>query len=973
MRLSLALAALFVAAAPLAAQNGPAAAPPLPPPPPPLGLPGPTVADSAPDTRGFSFYDRGPYRAAVPRPEQILGYGIGDLNTQFALQERTLLAIADAAKDRVRTEVIGTTNERRTMRLYLVSSPENIARLDAIQADLRRLNDPRGASAAELSAVAARTPAVVWINESVHGNESPGFEAAMQTLYQLAASEEPATVAALQKVLVVLNPSTNPDGHERFTVWYNSINVSDPDPGSLEHDEPWSVQGRFNHYRFDMNRDVMTTTQREARNLVRSMLRWPPMVAIDQHGQTTNYFFPPTAAPANQNLGPEFARWMEVYGRANAAAFDRRGWMYYSRDVFDFFGPFYWDSWPSLNGAVGMTYETDGGGWKGHLWRREDGSLLAHRDGVAKHWTTALATVQATADRSAERVRDYLAFRQRAVAEGRSGAMKRVVLVPGSDPGRAADLVATLLRGGIEVRRASGAFSSPRAHSYADDAVGGRRFDAGAYVVDLAQPGGKVAKAILEPNAALDTAFARRQLEKFRRNLRRGANVSREGYEFYDVTAWSLPVTFGVEAYWTEDAAPVSGELVALPVVAARDSAPATAQQWGDLAPDFPVGVRGGERARSVYVFSPERNGAVRLAYHLLARGARVAVSTQPVEAGGARFPRGAYIVRVSRNDTTIHALVDRLARESGVEVRAASTAYTDSLQYGVGSEATVSLVAPRVAMVGDEGISQTGYGALWWSFEQRYGLRFTPVSLGYLTGGDLTKFNVVVIPDASPGALAQRLGKEGADRLRDWVRAGGTLITMGGASAWAARENVNLTSARAVTGTPPDTSGKATPATGTGGDSATAAGRRRERTSDRTSDRAPQDELIPVASPTAVSDEPVGFPGAHFDVVLDRTHWLTHGYERPRLTVMFDGSTFLKLSREGSNVAVFPQTGKLHRAGWIFPENTERLLRNTAFLIEEPLGDGHVILFNNEPMFRGWWRALDRLVLNGIVMGPGM
>ena len=151
---------------------------------------GPSTRDSiGRDDRNFSFYSRGPYRAAVPRPETILGYNVGDLNTQFALQERVLLAIAGAARDRVRVEEIGWTNERRAMRLYIVSSPENIARIDAIRADLARLADPRGLGAGDRDALIARTPAVVWINESVHGNEAPGFETAMQTLYQLAASD----------------------------------------------------------------------------------------------------------------------------------------------------------------------------------------------------------------------------------------------------------------------------------------------------------------------------------------------------------------------------------------------------------------------------------------------------------------------------------------------------------------------------------------------------------------------------------------------------------------------------------------------------------------------------------------------------------------------------------------------------------------------------------------------------------------
>ena len=918
------------------------------------------------DDRNFSFYSRGPYRGGVPRPESVLGYNVGELNTQFAQQERVLLAIADAARDRVAVETIGLTNERRTMRLFIVSAPENISRLESIRADLDRLADPRGLSQADAAALIERTPAVVWINESVHGNEAPGFENAMQTLYQLAASEEPATLNALRNTLVILNPSTNPDGHERFSVWYNSIHVGAPEGFALEHSEPWSIQGRFNHYRFDMNRDVMTTTQIEVQNLVRAMNRWHPMVAVDQHGQTTNYFFPPTAEPLNPNLGADFKKWMEIYGRGNAAAFDRYGWMYYSRDVFDLYGPFYWDSWPSLTGAIGMTYETDCGGWKGILWRRDDGSLCSFRDGIAKHFVTSMATIETTGARRAERVADWHEFRRSAVNAGRTGAMKRVVLLPGTDPARAAELAATLLRSGIEVRLASQPFSSSRAHAYRDDSRGSRRFEAGSYVIDLAQPQGRAAKAVLEPAPDLDSEFARAQIEKLGRNLRRGENVPGEGYEFYDVTAWSLPVAFGVEAYWTEDAQPVSGELLALSAEPTPPSTPYTAANLP--VQRLPVSVSGGivgqQRATAAYVFSPERSGALRLAYRLLADGYRVAVSSPPIDAGGRRWPRGTFVVRVARNDSSLHARIAQLAAENNVEVVGVGTAFAESGQFGMGSEPVQDLPAPRVALVGDEGVSQTSYGAVWWTLERRYGVKFTPVPARWLAGGDLWQFNVIIIPSGSPGALGRLVGSGGVDRLKGWIRDGGTLVTMGGATAWAASTSANLTSARAVgadaDSTKRDTTGIPGAASDTTDDD------------DEEEGREAEEDLLAVTSPLASNATPVGLPGSHFDVVLDRTHWLTQGYEQPRLTVMMEGSTFLKLSRRGANVAVFPAQGRLHRAGFIWPANTERFLRNTAYVIEEPMGSGHVVAFAGEPWFRGWWRALDKLVMNAIVLGPG-
>ena len=899
-----------------------------------------TPVDSIRDDRAFTFYGRGPYRAAVPRPDQLLGYPVGTWHTQYAWQEKVLLGIADAAKDRVRVEEIGKTAEKRTMRLYVVSSPENIARLDQIRADLDRIGDPRGAGQADLDAIVARTPAVIWFSGSVHGDEVPGFEASMQLLYHFAASDDPTVTSLLRDAIVIINPSSNPDGHERFSTWSNSVAVGSPERQALEQqqNQPWSIRGRYNHYRFDMNRDLMAMTQQEVRNIVRGMLRWHPMVTADLHGYTAQYYMAPASRPVNANIANAFpVKWNEIIGAGNAAAFDQYGWLYYVRDQFDLYYPGYYDSWPALNGAMGATYETDGG--PALLKRRADGTLLSLRDGIAKHYVAAIATMETTAKRARERVRDYLAFRQQAVSDGRTQLMKRVIFTPGTDPGRAAELAAALMRAGIEVNRLTRPLAAAKAHSYADDGTTARTFPAGSFVVDLAQPQGKLAKALLEPDPQLDPVFAKAQVDRFLRNKQRGKDASSEGYEFYDITAWALPVSFGVESWWTEDAAAAGAELLA---PAAADAPRVNGEQ-------LPVAVTGGivdgRGARSAYLFRNDRNGASRLAGQLMREGYRLAIAAEPIQTGKMDWPRGTWVARVSRNDSTLAGRIDQLAREAGVEVSGVNTAFPEGAQYGTGSPSTLAVQAPRIAVVSGDGVNIGAYGAIWWTLEQRYGLPFAPISVDALNG-DLSAFNVVIVPDANLG----RLGKGAA--LKGWIERGGTLITMGSATEWVAKEEVNFTSARPV-----------------GSDD-----RKDDKKDDKKKDevaKAPADTLFAVTSPSANPDAPQPVPGSHFDVVLDRTHWLTYGYDQQRLTVMMEGDVFYKLSKQGTNVAVFPTTGPLKRAGFTFPDHTERLLKGTALLVHEKIGGGHLVAFANDPMFRGWWRALDRLVLNAVLLGP--
>jgi hypothetical protein len=508
----------------------------------------------------------------------------------------------------------------------------------------------------------------------------------------------------------------------------------------------------------------------------------------------------------------------------------------------------------------------------------------------------------------------------------------------GDDPVRSAELAAMLLRNGIEVRRTNTAVAARRARSYATGSVVARRFDAGAYVVDLAQPLGRLARALLEPDPVLDSSFVRTQLDRFSRNVERARKGPREDYEFYDVTAWSLPLAFGVEAYWTEDTPAVEGDLLILP-----DSLP-------PLGEALPVVVTGGvvrgAGATTAYLFSNARQSASRLAGALLNEAFRVAVSRTPLDVAGETWPRGTFVVHVSRNAPALHARIDALAREAGVDVVGVNTAFPAAGQYSIGSETVVSLKAPKIALVGGEGVSPTGFGALWWTLEQRYRLPITTISTDALNRVDLSPFNTIVIPPAEPDELQKRLGN-GAG-LKKWVEDGGTLVTMEGATAWAARDSVNLTSARILRSKEDEDEKPTPPAT------------------------SASDTTLGVRSPTASTDEPEPLPGSLFDVVLDRTHWLTLGLEEAQLTVLFAGSTFFRPSREGSNVAVFAPEGRLHRAGFAWPENTERLLRGTSLVVHEPLERGHVVLFANDPTFRAWWRSMDKLVLNAVLLGSG-
>ncbi|MBK6590427.1 MAG: hypothetical protein IPG22_19265 [Acidobacteria bacterium] len=899
----------------------------------------------------FDFYKRGPYRENVPKPQSLLRFDVGDHHTTYAQMEQVITAIAAAAPDRVKIYDIGTTNEHRMQHVVAISAPENMARLDEIKAANAKLVDPRKTSASEADRIAQSNPSIAWMAYTIHGNESSSFEAFMQVIYQLAASNEPATLDILKNMVVLIVTGENPDGHERFVTWYNSVAIGSPDRNAIEHREPWAIWGRVSHYRFNLNRDTLTFSQKESRNMQKAFVEWNPQLAVDHHGQPSQYFFPPTSLPTNPNLPqPVTSKWEERYGRANAKAFDSNNWDYYVRDVYDAFYPGYWDMYPSLNGATGMTFETDGGGPKGLNWTRDDGTIVTFRSSIAKHYVASLTTLETTAKNKVERIKDFYNFRAKGMADSGAGKLKRVVIDPTSDRVKAAELVDILRLSNIEVKVAANSFTSPTAHTYMEKnaPAASKTFPAGSYIVDLDQPQRIFIKSILEQDTPQTKAFIDDNMARFRRNQMRGKGQPKEDYGFYDITAWSLPLAFGVDAWWTEESPNVQGAMVAAETLAAAKRGSVTG------------------RAAISYVIPYETDSTAAMVMRLQQNGYKVAVATRQLNAGGRNWPAGTFVVRVSRNPDSIHEKIAQFSREMGVNVTAINSGFSDEGDTAVGGEAVISLREPKITIAADEGVTQESYGSIWWTFD-KYGIKFTPMTIGNIKGGGLKGYNVLILPEGSAGRYMSSFGAGGVSALKEFAGDGGTIVTISGASVFATLKDVGLSSSKMVGSEDDEQKGKvpddAKPTPSPMPESTPTA----ELKSDK-NDGFPS--LPAIVSPSAnMNRVPEALPGAIFRATVDRTTYINYGVNKDEIPVLIASAYFFRYSKEGTNALVFDAAPKkpLTVSGFVWEGNTERLLKWSSYVIDESVGGGHVVMFAEDPFFRGMTRSTTRQFFNAI------
>lgn len=691
------------------------------------------------------------YRSATPTVEQVLGYPMGSrISSPEAIYDY-FQALAERHPEQVRIITYGETWEQRPLYYVAISSATNISQLAEYRAGMQALANPQATDSDEAERLLAELPSSIWLSYGVHGNEISSPEAAMLTAWHLLAANDDATRSMLENTMVFIDPVQNPDGRGRFVSrYYMTAGLEhSSDRISAEHNEPWP-NGRSNHYLFDLNRDWLALTQPEVAGQVDALLETYPLIFVDLHemGGDQSYYFTPEARPYNPLIAESQRESLWTIGENNGKWFDRHGYDYFTREIFDAFYPGYGASWPLYHGTLAMTYEMASA--RGHHFRTKDGDILTYGDGVQRHFVASLATIE-TASRERERLlTNFWNYRKQAIADGRDSDERYVFINADRDAAGVQRLAGLLTRHGITVQQSNAAFEAC-----------GEDFAAGSLIIDSAQPAHYMIRTLLDEQVNMAQDFLDEQ-ERLRAN-----NLPDQ---IYDVTAWSLPLMFNLEQQRCERAPRVDTRIASSDIIKPgtlnnADAKVAFIAAWGDM--------------------NSARLLAAALREGLAVKQSDLAFTLK----SGERYPAGSLIFTLAENGDDVAARLTTLAQSTGATINGVDSSWiTEGPNFG--SNNVQKVHAPRIAMAWDEPFSSLNAGHTRFVLERQIGYPVTAIRADQLRRADLSHYNVLLLP-SSYGSLAGAFGDDGAANLKQWVERGGVLITMGNSTAWAVEQQL--------------------------------------------------------------------------------------------------------------------------------------------------------------------------------------
>jgi hypothetical protein len=690
------------------------------------------------------------YDAAVPTPASVLGYQVGEQHVRPDQLVQYLTELAESS-DRVKLEVQGRTHESRPLLLLTISAPQNLERLEELREAHLAASGVEGEARELTSQQVAELPAVLWLGYSIHGDEASGSNASMLTAYHLAAGRGEAVERLLERTVVLLDPSLNPDGLGRFAHWA-TMHRSEVPVASREHREHrqgWP-SGRTNHYWFDLNRDWMPSQHPESQARLETYYHWRPHLLGDYHemGSDSTYFFQPGVQSRVNPWIPDANRQLtRTIAGYHARKLDEAGVLYYSEESFDDFYPGKGSTYPDLVGSLGVLFEQASARGRLHDTRR---GPLSFPFTIRNQFLTSLSMLEAAREQREELIRYRHDFFREALEAGRRDGVGAYLVSFPQDATRARHFLELLLRHRIEVRPLTRTVE-----------VAGQSFEPGeSWAVPVAQKAYRLVKALFE------------------------ARQDFEDSTFYDVSAWSLPLAF--------DARSAEVWAGAVPTGAWGEPLTAVTQRTGRFEAD-PQAV--------AYAFSWQDHGAMRALGRLLGAGVTAQVATRGLAVDGdegvEQLGPGAVIVSVRRGSEKrplTEALLGQVAEQEGLEILPVAGGLTSTGE-DLGSPTILPLTAPNPLLVVGGEVDTYEAGELWHLIDHRFRLPLTLVEMDRVASIDLSPFTHVFLVGGDYGSWDEKVH----DHLDGWVRAGGVLVASGAAAHWVGKNVFDLPEAEAA------------------------------------------------------------------------------------------------------------------------------------------------------------------------------
>ena len=824
----------------------------------------------------LSYYlpDSVTYNPAIPKPKDVIYHEVGEWHVTHDRLVNYMKAIAAAAPTRVKLETMGLTYESRPQVLLIITSPKNQQRLEEIRQQHLLLSDPAKSAAVNID----NMPIVVWIGHSIHGNEPSGANAALVSAYYLAAAQGKQIDELLDNVVILFDPSFNPDGLQRFSTWANQHKSKNlvSDPSSREFNEVWPG-GRFNHYWFDLNRDWLPAVHIESQNRLKWFHQWKPNILTDHHEQGSNatFFFQPGVASRVNPLTPEKNQELTAkLAKFHAAFLDRIGSLYFTKENYDDFYYGKGSTYPDINGAIGILFEQASS--RGHLQQTANG-LLSFPFTIRNQFTTELSTLEGAKALRKEFLEYQRDFYNDETKQATADPVKAYVFGKEGDYKSVLEFATMLGRHGLNIESFQKTLT-----------ISGKKYAAhSSYIVRLDQPGYKILKTIFSKTLDYKDSI------------------------FYDITAWTLPLAFGINA----------DELSTAQLTEANVEK--------DLYIHYP-GTTVNTTGAYAYLMRWNELLAPAVLYELLNKEISIKVATSDFEmdvsGNQVKYSRGTILVPVQMQSMEADKLglaIQQLAEKYKVpfDVLKGGLASTGT---DIGSSKFIPLTKPNIAMLVGPGVNATDAGEVWHLLDQRMNIPAAHLEPSVFNRVELNKYNTLIMV----GGTYPDINK---DKLKAWVQSGGTLIVTEEAVSWASQNGIGDVKFKKA--------------------------------------KSPVDSIERL---TYVDREQIDgaqqIYGAIFGADADLTNPLAYGYSQKTISLFKANKVFMEKSKN-PYATPFYYGAKPLQSGWVSKENGDAI-KNSAAVIVNTVGTGRVINIADNPNFRAFWLGGSKLFMNAIFFG---